>query len=69
MLYILLETLRHLARMLWPFLPETSEGILERLGVLEEEKAAVSAQRKVWGLLAPGTTVHKGGILFPRKGV
>lgn len=65
-LYILLESLRHIGRMLWPFLPQTSEKIFQKLGVFEEEMKNGWAERKEWGLLHEGTLVAKGDNLFTR---
>ncbi|TAL20545.1 methionine--tRNA ligase [Patescibacteria group bacterium] len=66
-LYILLENLRQVSLMLWPIMPETSEQILARLGVLAIEKSEPLSERRVWGGLKPGTKVKKGDILFPKK--
>lgn len=63
-LYNVMESLRHLAWMLTPFLPTTAQGIFERLGIPEEGKRSF-AQAKQWGGLTPGTKVTKGAGLFP----
>lgn len=65
-LYILLESLRHIARLLWPFMPSTSEKIFEKLGIIEQERTIKYSEAKSWGELAPGTQVQKGEPLFPR---
>lgn len=65
-MYVLLESLRHVARMLWPFMPSTSEQIFEKLGIMEQEKKIKYTEAKTWGELVPGTKVKKGDILFPR---
>ena len=65
-LYVLLESLRHLGWLLWPFMPETSETIFGKLGILKEEKQKIYEQLKAWGGLQPGTKVQKGDALFPR---
>jgi methionyl-tRNA synthetase len=66
LLYVLAETIRHIALMLWPFMPETAEQILGRLGVSHDLGKEPLSQLQTWGLLAPGTKVTKGDPLFPR---
>ncbi len=59
MLYSLLESLRHYALMLQPFVPTTSAAMLQRLGtenILTQD----------FGELTAGTKVAKGDALFPR---
>jgi len=58
-LFSLLESLRHHALMLRPFLPTTSAMMLERLG-------ASNITSQDWGKLPQGTNVTKGAALFPR---
>lgn len=62
-LYEALETLRWIACLLGPFLPETARAILERLG-LGPPPAFDEALH--WGGLPAGTRVSKGESLFPR---
>jgi methionyl-tRNA synthetase len=66
LLYVLAETLRHLAVMLWPFMPDTAEKILEKLGVTEYLRDEPLSELQRWGLLRPGTKIKKGEALFPR---
>jgi methionyl-tRNA synthetase len=66
LLYVLAETLRHIALMLWPFMPETAENILSRLGVTHDLGKEPLSELQTWGLLKPGTKVSKGEPLFPR---
>jgi len=66
LLYVLAETLRHIALMLWPFMPETAENILSRLGAAHDLGKEPLSELQVWGLLKPGTKVSKGEPLFPR---
>jgi methionyl-tRNA synthetase len=66
-LYRILERLRHIALMLWPFLPETSELIWQRLGlkphlVLERDFNKLI----LWGGLPANTKIKVGDPLFPR---
>jgi methionyl-tRNA synthetase len=69
LLYILVETLRHVALMLWPFLPETAERILSRLDAGSSIGAQPLAELQTWGLLKPGTLITRGEALFPRRSV
>jgi len=66
-LYTSLESLRIVALLLAPFLPETAPAILERLGIpnaLAETRLPEDAAR--WGDLQPGTRTTQGPSLFPR---
>lgn len=69
-IYNLLESLRHIAWMIRPFMPETSDKIFEQLLADEkdrEEELKTSPDEIIgWGGLKPGTRVEKKGILFPR---
>lgn len=65
-LYTLLETLRHIAWMAYPFMPASAEKILKQLGVFDIEKQESFAKIKEWGGIVPGTKIKKGEILFPR---
>lgn len=70
MMYNLLETLRHLAWQINPFMPETSDKILKQLLTdpqhLEKEMAKNYSELKNWGGLHPAEIkVKKGEILFP----
>lgn len=65
-IYELLERIRHIAWALWPFLPETSEKILSKYGIMEmERKKSWSALTK-WGGLKEKQKLTKGEALFPR---
>jgi methionyl-tRNA synthetase len=66
-IYTLLETLRHIAWLIAPFMPMTSDKIFEQLGFLpEEEKKKGFEEAKTWGGLLPGTQIKKSMALFPR---
>jgi len=65
-MYELLETLRHIGRMLLPVLPTAGESILRQLGVLEAERAESWADRCNWGLLKEGGILNKENPLFPQ---
>lgn len=65
-LYNLVETLRILSVLLYPFLPETSKTIWQRIGQ-KEDLTRVSLESACWGGLSAGTKITKGPGLFPRK--
>ena len=65
-LYNLLETLRVLALLLFPFIPVSAQKIWTQLGVEEDLGSQTLDKASVWGGLHPGTTVKKGPPLFPR---
>ncbi len=69
-IYVLLETLRHIAWMLLPLMPDTAEKIFTKLGLeVSKELGQSQASAWVWGELAPGATLVKGEPLFPRREV
>lgn len=62
----LLEINKVVAVLISPFMPETSEKMLQRLGI---EKGALDLRLEEdgkWGTLKAGMPVHKGEPLFPR---
>ncbi|MEI6627655.1 MAG: methionine--tRNA ligase [bacterium] len=64
-IYGLLEGIRNLAVMLYPFMPETSARILEQFGFADFTSRSFS-ELKTWGLLSAGTIIVKADGLFPR---
>ncbi len=66
-IYVLLETLRHIAWMIYPFLPATAEETFKQLGLepLKEFKQSFESAW-VWGELSPGGKIEKGEALFPK---
>ncbi|MBW2579023.1 MAG: class I tRNA ligase family protein, partial [Deltaproteobacteria bacterium] len=66
-LYTSCESLRVIALLLAPFVPDTAQEILNRLGIPDALKAArLPDDAERWGVLAPGTATTKGAALFPR---
>ncbi|MFI6009471.1 methionine--tRNA ligase [Streptomyces sp. NPDC051243] len=68
-LYTAAESLRAIAVLLDPVMPETSRKLWESLGA--EASLGALADQKIqeageWGRLPAGTTVTKGAVLFPR---
>ncbi len=64
-LYQLLETLRFVAVLISPFMPQTAGKIQAQLGI-SDPGSQMLASLELWGGLAPGGRVHKGEALFPR---
>jgi methionyl-tRNA synthetase len=66
-MYNILEHIRHIAWMLWPFMPETADKIWESLGLSPAEEMKKDFNEAIkWGGLSVGTKVKKGEVLFPR---
>ena len=67
-LYVLLESLRHVAWMLLPFMPRAAVNMFEQIGTSFEAEARVAlGDACKWGGLAQGAKVKKGELLFPRR--
>ncbi|TAK03696.1 methionine--tRNA ligase [Patescibacteria group bacterium] len=67
-MYALLETLRHIAWMLYPFMPETAEKMFAKLGLAAPKEFTQPFETAwAWGELVPGARIEKGEPLFPRK--
>jgi len=64
-IYNLLESLRHIAFMIRPFMPETSDKIIKMLNVEDNKKLSIEELSK-WGMLKPGSEINKPEVLFPR---
>jgi methionyl-tRNA synthetase len=65
-LYTLAEILRQVALLLYPFMPRTSRGMIQQLGLGELKSAPIWDEQVIWGAMPPGTLVRKGSSLFPR---
>ena len=61
-IYTLLESLRFIATLTYPFIPETSEKIFSQLGIKPQKINDI----KTFGKLKPSTKVKKGKILFKK---
>ncbi len=62
-LYNLLETLRYVAILIYPFMPETAEKIMKQLGL----ERRFSFKDLTWGRLKEGKKIRRGAILFPKE--
>jgi methionyl-tRNA synthetase len=67
LLYHLCESLRHIAIMIYPVMPETSEKIISQLGLeTTTEMAKPISELQQWSDLTVGNQIKKGEALFPR---
>ncbi len=67
LLYHLAETLRQIAVMLWPVMPQTAEKVLAGLGLdVAVELAKPLSELQQWVDLTVGNKINKGEVLFPR---
>jgi len=65
-LYNCVESLRILSIMIYPFIPETADKILEQLGQPKVEKIKDFKKAIEWSGLPENAKIKKGDILFPR---
>jgi len=65
-LYHSLESLKIVAVLLAPVMPDASQELLERLGLQVEPLKLRLDQHAVWGTLQPETATRPGKPLFPR---
>ncbi len=65
-LYNLLETLRVLSFLLYPFIPSSAEKMWTQLGIKEDLKRQTWKEAEHWGRLTPGIEIKRGSPLFPR---
>ncbi len=63
-MYNLLDSLRLVALLIEPVMPETSGKILDILGCKQEQTTLAGNDQ--WGRLKPGTEIAKAKPLFPR---
>jgi methionyl-tRNA synthetase len=65
-LYYSLESLKVLGVLLAPIMPDTSEKLLDRLGVKIDPLKLRLEEHAIWGTLSPQTATRRGKPLFPR---
>jgi methionyl-tRNA synthetase len=64
-IYELVETLRAVTILVYPFMPKAAGNMWSQLGLGVLDKAYLG-QVKEYGLVVPGTHIRKGAPLFPR---
>jgi len=62
----LFESLRIVAGLLWPFIPESAEKIQVQLGLLRQGRDVTLKDLRTWGAEGPVRTIIKAPALFPR---
>jgi methionyl-tRNA synthetase len=60
------ETLRIVAGLLWPFIPESAEKIQSQLGLPRQGKDVTLRDLRTWGAESPVHPIGKAPPLFPR---
>ncbi len=65
-MYALAETIRIIAVLISPFMPETAEKILAQLGIEKRVDELTLEDLTAWGKIKPGTRLTKEKPLFPR---
>lgn len=66
MLYTLAESLRLIAIVIFPFMPDTAHKIYKQLSLDDDISRLELNKHSRWGILEPGLKVSKGSALFPR---
>jgi len=65
-LYNVLESLRMIAGLVYPFMPKTAQVMQEHLGMTFADGFQTLGDLRVWGKTSPGTKLPKTVALFPR---
>ena len=65
-LYNLIEIIRHIAWMLYPFMPGISESILTQFSLWKRENKEILDKLKKWRKFDRNLKVGRGRVLFPR---
>jgi len=65
-LYVLAEAIRNISILLWPFMPDSMDRLLDQLAVEKGEEHRNFECLGGKGALAPGTPLPKPQGVFPR---
>ena len=65
-LWTLVEAIRIIALLVYPFIPKSAEEIWERIGIPQPIESQRLSNAENWGLVKPGLKILKGESLFPR---
>jgi len=65
-MYSLIETIRLLALLITPFMPETSRKIYSQLGLADDPEKMTFAENLIWGATSGGIKINRSNPLFPR---
>ncbi|HEY7535676.1 MAG TPA: methionine--tRNA ligase [Thermodesulfobacteriota bacterium] len=65
-LWVLVDALRVITLLVYPFIPKSAEEIWKRIGMPKPIESERLANARTWGLTDPGLKIEKGESLFPR---
>jgi methionyl-tRNA synthetase len=65
-LWMLVESIRVIALLLYPFIPKSAEEIWKKIGSPNPIESQRFSDAKEWGITKPGWRIEKGAGLFPR---
>ncbi len=65
-LWTLIESIRVIAILLYPFIPVSAENIWKKIGIPKRLDSQRFSSAKLWGISTPGSQITKGENLFPR---
>jgi len=65
-LWTLVESIRVIAILLYPFIPVSAENIWKKIGIPQRLDSQRFSNASLWGISSPGSLITKGEGLFPR---
>jgi len=65
-LWTLVEAIRIIALLVYPFIPKSAEEIWKKIGIPQPIESQSFSNAKHWGLVKPDLEILKGESLFPR---
>ncbi len=65
-LFTLVESIRVIAILLYPFMPKSAEDIWKKIGITQPFESQRFSHAKEWGTVKSGWRIEKGESLFPR---
>jgi len=65
-IFHIVETLKIISALIWPFMPESAEKIQDQLGLVKKGKDLKFEDLQVWGKERPVKAMTKAPALFPR---
>ncbi|MBL7205287.1 MAG: methionine--tRNA ligase [Desulfobacteraceae bacterium] len=65
-IFHIVETLKIISVLIWPFMPESAEKIQDQLGLSKKGKELKFGDLREWGKVRPIRTMTKAPALFPR---
>lgn len=65
-IFNIIETLKIISVLIWPFMPESAEKIQDQIGVAKKGKDLTLSDIRLWGKVRAVNSLTKGKALFPR---